>query len=402
MGNQMRVHGQVNGSLQAIFTLCLFCFFPKPGIAQTHSPNQTFDLSAYGYAAPVDEVHARAYSILHEAVTFLDPHTVAISFYARNTHAGLSTREGVAGSPYLFKTVILDLVHPEAPKEKAWGNAAYANALLALEDGRFFVQEGVHGSIFTRDLQLIVSKNVDVPGDIPARFSASPTGRTLIEFQDAWDAKHFTFVTKAELLDTHTLSSNRVRLSVGHADDSVSDRQIAYTIGQDRVSPRLFFDTFEHPASKRGSGLLGPVKGTVQVLGCDSPVFVRDDLLAVGGHCPSLLLITPIRPLKPGIVRHEYPHAMVGGDIRPAPGGNFFAFTVSYLAGSKLHDVSLSVFDVAANRVCWSIDLEPLPQHKLAFGFSPDGSLLAVEIDHQVSIYAPCRQTSDEQFPSLN
>jgi len=39
------------------------------------------------------------------------------------------------------------------------------------------------------------------------------------------------------------------------------------------------------------------------------------------------------------------------------------------------------VYDLADKRIIFSLPISPLPQHKLAFALSPDGSLLAAQTD---------------------
>src|ERR1700704_5178496 len=168
--------------------------------ADDHVPILSADLRPLGYLPPVAERDVRYYNFLRSAVTFLDDQTLAVSFFKKNEHPGLSRRDGTPGSEVVFHTAFLDVSSGRVRDQRTWGNAADSTALQAFQGGSFFVQDGEWVRLYSNQLQENLKKNVNVPGDIPPRFAVSPNGRSLYEFQEAYDAKR-GWLTRIDVLD---------------------------------------------------------------------------------------------------------------------------------------------------------------------------------------------------------
>src|SRR5258708_3696855 len=88
-------------STVAFSTVSLLC-------ADDRVPVLSADLRTLGYLPPVADRDVRYYYFLRGAVTFLDNQTLAVSFFKKNEHPGLSRRDGSPGSAVVFHTVFFD------------------------------------------------------------------------------------------------------------------------------------------------------------------------------------------------------------------------------------------------------------------------------------------------------
>src|SRR5260370_24400576 len=93
--------------------------------ADERVPFQSTDLRPFGYLPPVGERDIRYYNFLRGAVTFLDNQTLAVSFFKKNGHPGLSRRDGTPGSEAVFPTVFLDTSTVRLPDPPPRRNAPH-------------------------------------------------------------------------------------------------------------------------------------------------------------------------------------------------------------------------------------------------------------------------------------
>jgi hypothetical protein len=345
-------------------------------------------LRTLGYLPPVAERDLRYYSFLRGAVTFLDDQTLAVSFLKKNEHPGLSRRDGTPGSEVVFHTIFLDPSTGRVRDQRTWGNAANAATLQAFHHGGFLVQDGEWVRIYTKELQESLKKNVDVPGDIPARFTVSPSGHALYELQEAYDAKR-GWLTRIDVLDPASLVSMKVKVTPGHRDEAVSDTQIVYWLAAAVEAPlRLFVYRADDSAPAKSPRLFERTSGAAIDIAesrCKSAAFVSNSVLAVTGDCPHLMLIR-----AGGKIADIYaPEYRFGGEIQPSREGQRFAFARARAEDPPTHirNMELCVYDLVDKRIIFSQPIIPLPQHKLAFGLSPDGSLLASQTDGRLYVW---------------
>jgi len=356
--------------------------------ADDRVPILSLDLRTLGYLPPVAERDLRYYSFLRGAVTFLDDQTLAVSFLKKNEHPGLSRRDGTPGSEVVFHTIFLDPSTGRVRDQRTWGNAANAATLQAFHHGGFLVQDGEWVRIYTKELQESLKKNVDVPGDIPARFTVSPSGHALYELQEAYDAKR-GWLTRIDVLDPASLVSMKVKVTPGHRDEAVSDTQIVYWLAAAVEAPlRLFVYRADDSAPAKSPRLFERTSGAAIDIAesrCKSAAFVSNSVLAVTGDCPHLMLIR-----AGGKIADIYaPEYRFGGEIQPSREGQRFAFARARAEDPPTHirNMELCVYDLVDKRIIFSQPIIPLPQHKLAFGLSPDGSLLASQTDGRLYVW---------------
>jgi hypothetical protein len=272
--------------------------------------------------------------------------------------------------------------------QRTWGNAANAATLQAFHDGGFLVQDGEWVRLYSKELQESLKKNVDVPGDIPARFTVSPSGRALYELQDAYDAKR-GWLTRIDVLDPASLVSRKFKVTPGHRDDTVSDTQVVYSLAAAAEVPlRPLVYRADGSASAKSPQLFektSDIAMDVAESRCKSAAFVSDTVLVVTGDCSHLILITGGRKIA-DVYAPEY---RFGSEIQPSRDGQRFAFARAQAKDPPTHvrNMDLCVYDLMGERIMFSQPIIPLPQHKLAFGLSPDGSLLASQTDGRLYVW---------------
>lgn len=350
--------------------------------ADQRVPDLSADLRTFGYLPPVVDRDLRYYNFLRGAITFLDNQTLAVSFFVKNEHPGLSRRDGTPGSAVVFHSVFLDPSTGRVRDQRTWGNAANAAAVQAFHDGSFFVQDGDWLRLYSNELQESLKKNVGVPGDIPPRFGVSPSGRALYEFQEAYDAKR-GWLTRIDVLDPASLVSKQSKVTPGHRDETVSDTEVVYALAAAVEVPlRPFVYRANDSGPAKSPQLFEKTSDTAVDIAesrCKSAAFVSNSVLVVTGECPHLLLIMAGRKIA-DVYAPEY---RFGGEIQSSRDGRRFAFARSNANDPPTHvrNMELCVYDLTDKKIVFSAPVSPLPQHKLAFGLSPDGTLLASQTD---------------------
>ncbi|HKV63133.1 MAG TPA: hypothetical protein VJO16_14560 [Candidatus Acidoferrum sp.] len=347
----------------------------------------SLDLRPIGYLYPVAERDFRAYTFLRDSVAFLDDGTLAVSFYRKNERPGLFPRDGTPGSAVVFHSVLLDPLTGSVMGQRTWGNAGNWNALLPLENGCFLIQDEVWVKVYSRELREIASKKLEMPGDILPRFSVSPSGHSLYEFQDWLDTKR-GWLTRIDLLDPATLLTKQSKITPGHQFETVSDTRVAYFPTAIKGALRLFVYAIDDSSPAKSPELFDQNTGTAKDLtksGCESASFVNNDVIAVTGNCPSLMLIRSGEEFAEVYL----PEYWIGGEIRPSSGGQRFAFSrmKRKMRHSHITYLDLCVYDFAQHKVVFTTAVSPLPQHKFAFAISPDGSLLAMQSDGLLRVW---------------
>lgn len=378
----------------ALISCCLVLLWnPLGSRNEGAQPILSLDLRTFGYLRPIAARDFRAYDFLQDSVAFLDDGTLAVSFYCKNDHPGLSRRGGTPGSEVVFHSVLLDTTTGSVRGQRTWGNAGNWNALLPLENGSFLIQDNEWVKIYSVKLKEIASKQLEVPGDLWPRFSASPSGHSLYEFQDWYDT-HRGWLTRIDVLDPATLLTKQSKLTPGHQYETVSDNQVVYspTVSKDsRIRPdalHLFVFRTDDSGPVKRPELFDQSSSTAKLLaksGCESATFISNAVLVISGDCPSLMLIRSGEDVAE-INSSEY---RIGGQIRPSSDGERFAFSRTRMKErpSRITYLELCVYDLAARRIIFTTTVIPLPQHKFAFAISPNGSLLALQIDGLLRVW---------------
>jgi len=347
----------------------------------------SLDLRTFGYRHPVAERDFRAYAFLQDSVAFLDDGILAVSFYRKNDHPGLSRRDGTPGSEVVFHSIFLDPLAGAVSGQRTWGNEGNWNALHALENGSFLVQDNEWVKIYSRELREVASKKLEVPGDLLPRFSVSPSGHSVYEFQDWYDAKR-GWLTRIDLLDPATLLTKRSKVTPGHQFETVSDTRVVYFPTAFNGALRLFVYGVNDSVPPKGPELFNKNTWAGRLIaesGCNSAVFINDDVLAITGGCPRLILARS-RDEFPEI---NFPGYQIGGEIQSSRGGWRFAFvrTRNQEKSPHITYMELYVYDLAERKIVFSTAASPPPQHKLGFAVSPDGSLFALQVDGLLRVW---------------
>jgi len=119
--------------------------------------------------------------------------------------------------------------------------------------------------------------------------------------------------------------------------------------------------------------------------GCNSAAFIDDDVLAITGGCPRLILARSHDELS----EIDFPGYQIGGEIQSSRGGRRFAFvrTRSKEKPPHITYMELCVYDLAEHKIVFSTAASPPPQHKLGFAVSPNGSLFALQVDGLLRVW---------------
>jgi hypothetical protein len=179
------------------------------------------------------------------------------------------------------------------------------------------------------------------------------------------------------------LVSKKFKVTPGHRDETVSDTQIVYSLAAAVEAPlRLFVYRADDSAPAKSPQLFERTSGTAIDIAesrCKSAAFVSNSVLAVTGDCAHLMLIRA----GGGIADIYAPEYRFGGEIQPSRDGQRFAFVRAQTKDppTNIRNMELCVYDLMDKRIIFSLPVFPLPQHKLAFALSPDGSLLASQTD---------------------
>jgi hypothetical protein len=155
--------------------------------------------------------------------------------------------------------------------------------------------------------------DAEIPGDVLARFSASPSGHSVYEFQDAYDAKR-GWLTRIDLIDPSTLLTKRSKLTPGHQFETVSDTRVVYFPTALNGALRLFVYGVNDSAPTKGPELFKKNTWPGRVVaesGCNSAAFVNDDVLAITGGCPTLILTRSGDEFS----QINFPGYMTGGEL---------------------------------------------------------------------------------------
>jgi len=348
----------------------------------------SLDLLSVGYFPPAAERDVRALDFLNASVVFLDGETLAVSFLILNEHPGMSRRDAPMGSLVLFHTVFLNPLNGDIYQRRSWGNAGNWMAFLPLDNSNFFVQDADHIAIYSKDLHELVAVTARVPGDLFPRFAVSSSGHALYAFSDSYDAKN-SWLTRVDYLDPTDLTSKQSTVTAGHKFETVSDSQVVYSLAMVPEPLRLLVHNTGSSSHSKTHDLFDPSLITAKTIArsqCSTATFVSNSILAVSGDCGSLLLT------RKGEIFQEInaPEFQFGSQIHPSRDGTRFAFARSKARAhsEKISNLELCVYDISRHEIISAFPISPLPQHKLGFALSPDGSLLAVQSDNLLRVWS--------------
>jgi len=79
-----------------------------------------------------------------------------------------------------------------------------------------------------------------------------------------------------------------------------------------------------------------------------------------------------------------------GSDFRGSRLGNRFAFSRSQSISNtdRIFNLEVCVYDIERKRIIFTVPVNPLPQHKLGFALSPNGSLVVLQSDNLLRVWS--------------
>lgn len=360
----------------------------------TSKPEYTINLRDFGYTEPKDQ-KARFHVQPKNPVVFTDDNTIAISFFARNSNPGLSTRGKVSGGPYLFKTIFLHANTGVAFRSQEWSNADMGCGLFPVADGSFVVWHNLSFRLFAPTGVLVKRldlRSVDFPR-MPG-VSQSPTGNMLFVTRSDTEGNHVLVIRTADLTPVTWLELP------GYFSGSGSDMFFAFlrAHADGEYSPPT--DVYIVPIADNHSPHPKPRKiFTSGIPGCLSVAFTNQQMLAITGSCHDLIIID-----TSGHVHHyqQFGEDMTGPAISCRHCGRILFSTYRLVGGSAL----LDTFPTAKSRTNVLLDQKtgrvvkwksPNAKHSvMSFSaISPSGCFIAVEDRSSVNVYNTCGAPDD-------
>jgi hypothetical protein len=370
------------------FPAPLFLILAVISRGEIRKPVITLDLRSLGYLPPVAERDIRSLDFLDAPVAFLDSETLAVSFLVANEHPGFSKRDAPVGSPVLFHTVLLDPLNGHVHQQRSWANAGDWLTFLPLHNSHFLVQDADRIGVYSKDLSEIASAKIHLTGDLYPRFAVSPSGDTLFAFSDSYDAKN-SWRTRIDMLDPDNLTPKSSTFTAGHRFETTSDTQVVYAAAMEPPIPlHLFVHNTDGTSHSKTHELFDPGQTTAKTIAssrCSTATFVSDSVLVISGDCGHLFLA------RTGEIFQEINDVdfRFGSDFRASREGNRFAFSRSRSKpnSDKVFNVEVCVYDIQRKRIIFTVPVIPLPQFKLGYALSPDGSLLALQSDNLLRVW---------------
>ena len=170
----------------------------------------------------------------------------------------------------------------------------------------------------------------------------------------------------------------------------MSDARVIFALVLQPSAPlHLFVQRIDQAAPSETRELFAPQQDTAKAIagsGCDSAAFVSDSVLAISGNCAHLFLV------RAGEIIQEIsaPAYRFGSDFRASRRGNRFAFSRSQSISNtdRIFNLDVCVYDIEQKRIIFTVPVNPLPQYKLGFALSPDGSLVALQSDNLLRVWS--------------
>jgi hypothetical protein len=271
--------------------------------------------------------------------------------------------------------------------ERSWGNAGNWNAFLPLDGARFFVQDDDWARVYSKEFEEVAANKLQVNGDMLPRFSVSPSGRTLYEFQDGYDRRR-GWITRIDVLNPDTLETNDSAFTPVHSDDTVGDSKVVYSLPSVHDFLRLFVYKLADGPEPNNEPLLKEKTLTAKNVaksGCRSATLISDSVMAITGGCTKVMLLRGDEEFD----EVEFSEYRIGAEVRPSSDGRRFAFARFPKKDSpkKITRVELCVYDLGTKRLVFNEVISPLPQQKFAFALSPDGSFVAALSDNVLRVW---------------
>ena len=340
-------------------------------------------------------------------VTFLDDKQL-IAYEVDRDSRQLSSRDSPeVSSPFRLRVSILDAKSGKITLTKDWGTRVGDSAVLVTIAG-VLVKTGEIVRSYSPDLTKFWDLALPLDKDSRLILSVSPTGKTIMinRLNQKLNVSHF-HVFDASTLKARFFWDQSPPL---YHNYSISDEGIAALNSNDHsvVVTEFGSTKWDAPGGRSKSGCFAT-----------SPTLVTNELLVVQ-QCQDLLLQTTagvsysLRARDGDRTERAASTQCVPYDGRMldktavASEGRFVARSLPNVKIRKhlltepsvcLTGLQVAVYDLTQKRRIFTVNVEPLPKNDYDFAVSPDGSMLAVLNDRNVSVYSVPMQSSEHTTP---
>jgi hypothetical protein len=242
--------------------------------------------------------------------------------------------------------------------------------------------------VYRQNFEEVSKKRMEIAGDILPRFLVSASGQSLYEFRDDYDRKT-GWVTRLDAVNPDTLEWSDSAITPMQTDETVSDSRIVYSSPKLEKQLRLFVYKTKGAVQPHDPLLLKPdtFAGSAAAKShCQSATLIGGELLAVTGDCSKVLLLKG----DDEVDEVEFLDSRIGGEVRASRDGAKIAF-VRYPKKDppqRITQIELCVYDLRTKKMKVVQDVNPLPQWKLGFALSPNGSMVAVVSDDLLQVWS--------------
>jgi hypothetical protein len=288
-----------------------------------------------------------------------------------------SARPGEPSSSYRLTVSIIDANSGRALVSKSWPTRAHESSVQALSDS-ILIQTGKILRVFSKDFE--ESKRINLPptnGDDDWIVTVSPDGRSLLV--NRYDDRHSHF----DLLNGRTLE---LRFSWDERPPlrrlySISDKKIA---AADFNQQNIIY-------GQLGTGKWAKL-GNKTMIGCIGlPTLINDLWLATG--CDSVNLFSTNAQIL--MIDHLAKNEQLQRKIAVAKDEGYIAVCITQTKGTDFWDTGkiravgmrFAVYDLSRRMRILNVDVKKLPSSDCDYALSPDGSMLAILNDRNVSVY---------------
>jgi len=372
-------------------------------VATADRPVWATDLSAVGSTVPTEPRDRARLLTFHHRLEFVNDDLLSVTFLSRNLNHRMTTSEGPGGD-YVWMTALVNVHSGEIQRTKVWANASDVFDLAIVDRNRLAVLDRWGIRLYSDTFEQLgylkhTSDTVATVGPSPNRkifadlnysewsLDVSPTLKTLAVLHRGGS------VTAVGLVDAIHLEPRNRFTTPSFFSSTISDEHFVYTTF-DSAARRI---ARMHVRNLIGSDTADSQK--IAIPNCNSPRFLTSDLLIVTGMCSGLFLIdtaghqvaTRHMDFRSDSLRPQNGQR-VASSAEPSRNGDKLAVTeFRYVQGSawrdtgpRSADVTIVVYDAALKPV---FELLCSEGKVLAYSLSPDGTLLAVTVDHKLSLY---------------
>lgn len=311
----------------------------------------------------------------------------------------------VHGSPettseFKLRLSVLDARSGAVELTRDWGTHLHRTQVMVTADGVLVKTGGIaklYASDFKHARDLPVA--LDPSGDFFISVSAS--GRTIAIVHDQTRVKDYIYTSHVDLLDATTLKLRSswdqyppvFRISMSDESFVIMDSGAIAVAKFANAGWRPLIDLSRQECGDNAPTILS--NGSVVLRDCKSVLFLSPTgesypLGPFNGRGTTAPLGAKCRPLNAALYAPRKVAVASNGERFIALTSPDIKIKRPVLAESRacLGGLQVAVYDLNLRKRVFTVNVEPLPQKDFDFALSPDGSLLAVLNDGDVSVYS--------------